>query len=240
VSHVEFARSGMSATPILQDGEKIVVLDISPRGCAGTNPQAAGLYGMASIHLDVFDLPQDLGALIAPPIFNGMLLADITAGTDGNGERFTIDITRGGILAIGGCDSIHICAYWRSAVADAPCVAPPKHVKATVTWPTSISPKESCISDPSIAIAAPIPPALETVTAWFPIPRQAQSMLALSPNPALLPTLQVEFAQGTTSPVAYAVLDPFANGAPIVHGVEVYRFRSPSAMSVFAFFELWP
>jgi hypothetical protein len=235
--------AGSTGVEVTGDGEKVTVFDLGQR--SGLNPKETARYGMASIHVDVSDVKvTEQGAAIAPPIPNGMLLIDVTASTDGNGERFTIDATRGAILAVGGCDAIHLAAYFVPAVQGEALVPyATKRVTCTVHWPTSIGPKSSHLSLPSVVIPAAIAPAVVGITPWIKIPRQARRFYALSPTPAALATTTAEFAndERAGAVVRYATLNPvFANQTPIVHGAEFVRFVGTPASIMIPFFLLWP
>lgn len=242
-----FALSGSTGIIVEADGEKQTVFDTGDASCLMPGRQN-GRLGMASIHIDVFDhgdpFPVPVGP--EPALPNAMLLADVRYGTRnaGYGEaggEFTLDITRGVVLAVGGADTVHINAYFRSSVIGEP-IRPyiRKRVSATVHWPTSISPKEVRVTLPSVDLlvvdGVPIP------SAWMRIPRQATSFLAQTPTPALLPTLLVEFAHTDAAGaiVSFATIDPNENGTIVCHGVEFFRLTSPTPMRVVPIFDLAP
>jgi hypothetical protein len=235
VSHPVFALSGSTGEIVRGDGQPIVIFDLGASSCLTPDPN--GRFGMASIHIDVYDV--DIQPFNESARANAMLLVDVRYATAGIGGEFTIDCTRGRILAVGGCDVIHLSARLASAIAGE-AISPyaTKRVTATLHWPTSISPKEVGVTLPSVDLTAV--DGVGVPSAWFQIPRQAEEMLVYSPQPALFPTLLAEFAHSNAagSPVRYATLDPNQNGTKIRHGVEFVRFTSPTAMTVFPDFTL--
>lgn len=215
------------------------ILDLAKGGCL--NPSSTGRYGLAQIHLDVYDV--DILPFSEAARSNAMLLVDCTYTTAGAGGEFTFDATRGRILSVGAVDSIKLAARLVPAIdGELLNLYATKRLTCTVHWPGTISPKEIDLSLPSVNLAvvdaAPVP------SAFFKIPRQAESVLVYSPEPAKFPTLMLEFfssdAAGSLS--RYGILDPFANGAKITHGVEFFRFRQTAAVTqqVFADFTLVP
>ncbi len=238
----EFALSG-SAIRVGQEnfspGTAVTVFSWSstPMGCLDpTKPNRR--HGCCSIHIDEWDL-EALDTHDQEP--NQYLVADVTYATEGRGGEFTVGLTRGTVLSVGGVDVISIKAYFQSNLLGEPLVVPfAKRVQATVTWPTSFNPKEAKFSLPGVlaenldGVAVP--------TAWFKIPRQAESMMVLTDVPTALPALVAEFSSsdiaGTT--VLYRTLDPNANGTPIEAGMEFVRFTSTTLMRVVPVFSIWP
>jgi hypothetical protein len=189
---------------------------------------------MCSIHIDEWDEGPPIEARVDTA--NQYLVADIRYATEGRGGEFTVGLTRGTILAVGGVDVISIAAYFISGEVDAALVvAQPKRVQATITWPTSISPKEATIALPSITLAAGV------ASAFFKIPRQAASMVAYSNDSTHLATLRADFATtANAATIVYSVLNPNANGSNVERGVEFVRFSNVANDLVTPVFALWP
>jgi hypothetical protein len=238
----DFALSGSSAQEItaanFSPGTAVGVIDFNatPMGCLDpTKPNRR--HGMCSIHIDEWDVTRvrDSGA-----VTNQYLVADVKYATEGRGGEFSVGITRGTILAVGGVDVISVKAYFqRARLEEELLIEFTKRVQATITWSTSISPKEAKFSLPGVlatnldGVAVP--------TAWFRIPRQAESMLIQTDNPAALPGLFADFANSDAAgSILFSTLDPNANGSLIEGGVEFVRFRSPTLMRVTPTFSIWP
>lgn len=238
----EFALSG-SAIEVtaanFSPGTAVPVINwtATPMGCLDpTKPNRR--HGCCSIHIDEWDEnPVTPGGEFP----NQYLVADVTYATEGRGGEFTVGLTRGTVLSVGGVDVISVKAYFQSSRLEENLIlAMTKRVQATITWPTSFNPKEAKFSLPGVlaenldGVAVP--------TAWFRIPRQAQNMLVQTPTPAFLPTLTAEFANSNIAgvPVNFATLNPNANGSIIENGVEFVRFSSPSLMRVVPTFGIWP
>lgn len=234
MSNNEFARGGTVGVVCTATNGKQTVLDIEAPGCLTGGPN--GRYGMATIHIDVYD---DENATFDPIDGNAVLKCDVRYGTERGVGEFTTDITRGRILSVGGCDAVHLAAYLESAISGEP-IRPfaNKRVSATCSWATSAQAKEPMITTPTIQLVAI--DGVGVPSAYTKIPRQAQSVVIYTPTPALLGTLLLEFAHADAAgaPVSYATLNPNANGTDICHGVEFFRMTSPTTMLAFACFKL--
>ncbi len=192
-------------------------------------------HGMCSLHLDEWD-DGPAEPFHEFPIPNQYLMADVTYATEGRGGEFSVGLTRGTILAVGGVDVISVKAYFVSGVADAALVvSQAKRVQATVTWPTSINPKEATLALPSIALVG------GAASGFVKIPRQTSSMVVYVSDSSRLATLRLDFA---TTPNAATIfisqLNPNANGMNVERGAEFVRFQNPDDVVVTPTFALWP
>lgn len=195
-------------------------------------------HGCCSIHIDEWDLnPVSHGGEFP----NQYLVADVTYATEGRGGEFSVGLTRGTVIAVGGVDVISVKAYFQSSrLEEALILGTTKRVQATITWPTSFSPKEAKFSLPGVlaenldGIAVP--------TAFFRIPRQASAMMVQTDVPTALPALVAEFANTDVAggPINFRTLDPNARGTAIENGVEFVRFTSTTLMRVVPIFSIWP
>lgn len=238
----EFALSGSAIAVTAANnspGTAVGVLEwtATPMGCLDpTKPNRR--HGFCSIHIDEWDLDAVETALVP----NQYLIADVKYATEGKGGEFSVGITRGTVLAVGGVDVISVKAYFVSNTLNAPLVINmTKRVQATITWPTSINPKEAKFSLPGFQATSG--DGIPIATAWFRIPRQAESMLVQTDIPTLLPTLRAQFANSNIAGavVNFETLDPNANGTIIESGVEFVRFLNPGAtMRVVPIFSIWP
>lgn len=244
----EFALSGAAIAVTAANfspGTAVPIINWSANhaGCLdATKPNRR--HGMCSIHIDEWDLDRVTPAGEFP---NQYLVADVTYGTgDGNtgggrGGEFTVGLTRGTVIAVGGVDVISVKAYFVSSRLGEPLILDTtKRVQATITWPTSINPKEAKFSLPSFELVAVDGVGVPSIL--FRIPRQAESMLVQTDTPAGLPTLLAEFFNTNVvgGPVNFATLDPNANGSIIENGVEFVRFTSTVNMRVTPVFSIWP
>lgn len=204
-----------------------------PMGCLDpTRPNPR--HGFCAIHIDEWDEGQAVGGRLETS--NQYLVADVTYATEGKGGEFTVGLTRGTILGVGGVDVISIKAYFVSGVFGVPLVvSQPKRVQATITWPTSPSPCDAYISLPSIDLEAGV------ASDWFKIPRQAKSMIAQITDPTHQATLFADFAPtASVATLAFVTQNPVANGTVIDRGVEFVRFRGDAPNLITAVFEIYP
>lgn len=221
------SNSGTTAIDVKADGERRVVATISA-------PQVvlAGCNGLASVHV----FAKDVEIIEQVAVANSMLLLDLEWQSGIGTGKCTVDATRGTFFTVGGTNVINVYARLVSAVEGEPLAAwATKRVELNVHWRTSINPCKAFITTPSVALAAGVP------SAFLPIPQQAMSAMAMTDTPSALATLQMDFA---TEPVAaairYSTINPFANGSPIWHGVEWFRFTNSVVMGeVFGGFELY-
>lgn len=215
----------------------VINWNAAPMGCLDPS-KPNRRHGFCSIHIDEWDLDAVTPALEFP---NDYLVADVTYATDGRGGEFSVGLTRGTVIAVGGADVISVKAYFQSnRFEEALSVAMTKRVQATITWPTSINPKEAKFSLPGVLAQNLDGEAIPT--AWFRIPRQAESMLVQTDVPTALPALVAEFSDTNVAgaPVLWRTLDPNANGTIIESGIEFVRFTSTTLMRVTPIFSIWP
>lgn len=191
-----------------------------------------GYYGMATIHVSSF-----FGKLIevaGSP--NAMLLGHLEWQSGNAGGSEDIDLTRGAVIPVGGTTSIQLSAELVSN--DGAALVPYAEVEAeaTVCWETS-SAKRPPMTLPAVVLAPNV------ASAWLPIPRQSDSMIALGTPSTAYPTLIAEFsvADGAGALVRYQVVNPLAlpHGAPVRLGCNFVRFVNSAAMSVAPSFNLW-
>lgn len=206
----------------------------------------AGYDGLASVHVYESDV-DILGTGLENTNSRLVLEVSFASGDAGGGSNVStilgrqpifIDATRGAYFTVPGSNTIRVEAYLQSSVAGAPLsIFATKRVEASVHWRTSINPIKSRWSPPSISLTAGVP------SAFVQIPRQAESMIALTNNPAALGTLTAHFATdntGTSGP-KYSVINPFVNSAPITSGVEFVRYTSTAGDHTIltSLFDLW-
>src|SRR5262249_46616897 len=222
-----FGYSG-SAKEVKGDSNPVQVLKFSARDIT---PQ--GYSGVASVHISSQDVEVNTDSPNTPR--NGMLLVDVAWQSGIGGGEATVDATQGTFFTIGGFSSIVLTARIVSADEDLPLTEwASKRVEATVNWGGSISPKNALMSLPSFTVNA------MGTSGFKRIPSQASSMIALGTPATSYPGLLAQFAtRDAADSIKYAVLNPFANGAPIIHGVEFVRFISDQTIRVFPAFELW-
>jgi len=240
-------------------GRAVKVLNFTslPMGCLdSTAGQQNPRHGMCSLHFDVKDVGPQL-VLTEFPIPNQYLVADVTYGTapggvggaggGGVGGRFSVGITKGTVIAVGGVDVISVEAYYMPAHLD---LTDPTHpvfdplalyreqiVQVTATWPTSINPKEATIAFPSFDIVANTPSPL------FAVPEQVSSVLVYTNVPASLPGLELRLFRANTAgiPAAYVTLNPNANGTHVESGVRFFQlFHATQNQRVTPVFALFP
>lgn len=222
-----FGYSG-SCEEVLGSGKSFQVLK-----WAATNTQPQGFSGLSSVHISTKDVTQISNSQDAP---NGQLVIDVSWQSGiGGGEAIGIDATRGTFFTVSGVSALNISARFVSSVAGEPIkLWATKRVEAVINWGTSISPKSAKVTLPSIALDG------INGSGFFPIPPQAESVIALTRSPAQLPALEMRFSTDNAADgIKYATLNPNANGTPIVHGVEFVQFFSPQPMIVAPCFELW-
>jgi hypothetical protein len=191
-----------------------------------------GYAGLAVLHVSV----EDVTILPAgEQSANAMLLGYVDWQSGRAEGQEVVDLTRGGMIPVGGTSHVGLFVELVSSVEGEPVVAyATKRVTVAVNWfgHTHKPPK---VTTPTIALTATF------ASAFVRIPPQASSMVAYSPEPLLLPGLVAEFSTDqTTGGIRYRAINPTnANPADIVHGVEFVRFVSPANMEVFPSFSLW-
>lgn len=181
------------------------------------------LGGMASIHVDVEDVPNEHAS--AP---NQKLVLDISWNSGRGGGTARVDIDRGGVFTVGAADIVTAVARIIPATDAAFTPGNHKRVEASVCWGGSISPKPALFTSEGITVN----PA--GTTARIAIPKQAASLMVITDDPANYGTLQARFYRETAfggAPMA-TTLNPFANATPIVSGMEFVNFVTTGACVV--------
>jgi hypothetical protein len=226
--------SGPNVRELVPNSQDECVLDVRRPAS-----MSDGCDGLATVHIEAHDCAAPTVAGVDNP--TGRIICTCRYNDGVSGGEFSFDLTRATLLSLGGTDTIAIYARWVSDANDdtpgaaAPTVFRTKRIEANVNWLGSVSPKASRITLDPIAVAAGVP------SAWFRIPRQAESLLALGTLSSRMPGVTAEFTRNSAGgTVIYDTLNPNANGTPIVHGVEFVRFTSPADITIIPMFELWP
>jgi len=183
-----------------------------------------GYYGMATIHVAVSPVAIIPHAVDEFP--NGVLIGHVHwQSGDGGGDE-DVDLTRGGIITVGGTTALVIEAEFVPNNTSPLIVFESVAVETTVSWETSAD-KDAAMTLPAEVLAANV------AGQFYRIPRQARSMLALGAPAAAYATLIARFLVENVvgTPIAYEVPDPFRNGAPIRNGVNFVQFINTVPMT---------
>jgi hypothetical protein len=193
--------------------------------------QFGGCDGLCSVHVGVRDFEEPLPG---PGRRNGMLMLSLSWGAGMGGGDALVDATQGSTFTVGASQAFSIDAFFMSAIVGDPLRAfIDKYVELSAHWGTSQNPIKAFSSLPGVGLVAGVP------SAFFRIPSQARSMMAVSDVPAFLAGTVAEFA---TEPAAGGIIYRTPNplqGTPIGHGVEFVRLVSVNPHTVLMKFELW-
>lgn len=214
---------------LVRPGDKTQILNIA---IADIVPN--GYYGMASVHISA----EDVDVSTSEAAKNAKLVAHVHYQSGASGGDFDIDLTRGHIFAVGATSAINIeCELVSIDGADDPAITfATKKVETTVTWGTSVNPKEAIMTTDTVHIIAG-----GGASAFLPIPRQARSMIAQGDVSTGFPSLVAVFTNSNVGPrILHTQTNPNANGTIISQGMEFVSFVNPTvSMDVFGVFELW-
>ncbi len=169
------------------------------------------LGGMASVHVQVTDTE----AIESGNTPNARIVMDVAWQSGRGGGEAQVDIQRGSVFTVGGADTITASA--RIIPAHDGTFYPPethKRVEASVCWGGGINPKNALGTSEGVTLGA------GGVSARLPIPRQAESLMVVTDDPAGYGTLEVAFFRGAAGARGFAALNPFSNTVPIVSGAE--------------------
>lgn len=194
-------------------------------------------FGLASVSIDERTVAEQLGESPA----NQRTLVHLSWKTGNSGGDATVDATRGSMFTISATENVEADVEIANIIdggtfGNVGQASFTKRVGITCHWGGSVNPKPAYLTSYRIQITAGVP------TALFLIPRYARAVIVLSPTPANLPGLLMNFHtdNGTTPTTNYQTLDPNANGTPIVHGSEYISLNHPTAnMFAVLCWELW-
>lgn len=170
---------------------------------------------------------------------NSRVIADVRWSTGLAGGQMLVDITTGAQISLGAADHVSAAVYqdYINPTVTYRNVGPWR-VDATVHWNGTHNPKPAYMTTYEYSGLLPY------TSAEIMIPAMAREGMIVSPTPDLLPSTIVDvYTIGPTPRLLYSVIDPFANGFPIVQGARKIVVRNPTtgegSFAWHGVFELW-
>lgn len=196
----------------------------------------AGYTGLAALSIAVKDVSAEPAAPPVAAAENTVLIGNVSWGSGGRGGSMLVDLTRGGLIPVGGTDHIGIdLELVSSIVGEAPVLWRTKRVEVTVNWFGNANENPSYTS-PGIRMGGAGP------SDYFAIPPMASTVIVDTDTPATLATLFLELSTNRDpagSGIKYRTPpNPNATGTKIHSGVEFVRFVTPGAGIFYFVWEL--
>jgi len=189
----------------------------------------AGYTGMATLSVAVTDvspaLPDPAPGPAPGPVPNTVLTGTVSWASGYGGGTMPVDLTRGGVIPVGGTDHIGIELELVSSIAgEAPVLWRTKRVMLTVNWFGNANENPSYTSPGLVLDGSEATP---FTSDFVPIPLMASTVILDTDTPSLLGAAFLEFST-TTDPGGTGIkyrspLNPNATGTKIHSGVEYVR-----------------